>query len=286
MTPPNHSKKNLLLIVYAVVMLFMIAMIIRRIPKYFDEVAHKQDSTSTNSVSLFASPSPTSTPTPTPFKNPSAEAQKWYIAAGGVLAYRNQDGFDTLASKLPRDQVEILLGDSWGVYDRRTALSTLQWLKTEGHSADFEQLRLHLLDETGGDESQYPQVKKEILSLYSSQDQYQKSFLIDFVWQHRDDLAEKKLKAWDYMRMINVARWSYTLGYITQEEAWKYIVYGGDEMKKSYASWDELGEHYIIGRIFWSNSPNQPETKYAVVWLETSPISPWKKIPWNMDLHK
>lgn len=31
------------------------------------------------------------------------------------------------------------------------------------------------------------------------------------------------MAAWDLDRAVNIARWSYILGYITEEQAWGYI---------------------------------------------------------------
>ncbi len=233
------------------------------------------------STSLYAF----SDPSPTPFVIPNPQTQKWLLSAGAVLSVRNHENYDTLGSNLPKDGVQILLYDSWGVSNRTEALDILKQLKNQLHGRQFKALRKYLLAVTNnGDSEMYLKVKTDVMSgLYGQEPQVQE-FLVDFTWQHRNDLAEKNLLAWDYMRLINVARWSYSLGFITENEAWEDIDFAGRKLQQNYTSWDDLGRSYILGRTFWLYSNSHPEIESAIAWLESHSSSPWKTIPWDLKL--
>ncbi|MCL1917045.1 MAG: DUF1266 domain-containing protein [Peptococcaceae bacterium] len=61
-------------------------------------------------------------------------------------------------------------------------------------------------------------------------------------------LASIDPSAWDMGRIVNVARWSYESGYISEAQAWEYIFFAEKECASRYANWEEFGKAYIIGR--------------------------------------
>ena len=247
-----------------------------------------------NLYSLFTAKKPTlvvSNPTPSPTPTPlaislSTESKQWLLATSALLSYRNGESLNTLDCECTQQTAEMLLREWWGVADRASALSTLEWLKKEGHTKQFADV-YRVISHFAQTDEEYIDKRESIIKFVNSdQDRTTLIYLLDFVWKNRNKLATKKLYAWDYMRMASVARWAYSARYISEKEAWSYMFFAGQNLQRLYGSWDELGNHYILGRTFWMANAYHPEMENALRWLSTNPESPWKRILWNTDLTK
>jgi hypothetical protein len=214
---------------------------------------------------------------------PSEKSQLWLIAAGGILSTQNNEGFNDLVCTIPVSDIKsIILKDWWGIVDRKSALEVLEWLDKTGHRGDFDQSRKIIELYSQGDKTTYDELREKLMEMgFASRDSLP---AFDFVFKHHIDLKNKSLIAWDFARMINISRWAYTSGYITKEEAWSYMMKAGKTIQKTYSSWLDFADNYLLGRIFWSRSENNPETRSSIMWLDKSPISPWKTSQWNETL--
>ncbi|MEI6533122.1 MAG: DUF1266 domain-containing protein [Candidatus Roizmanbacteria bacterium] len=230
-------------------------------------------------------PTPTITPSPTPVSNLSKNTQQWLIALGAILSVQNRESLDTLDCQIPLDVMKNQLLDAyWGVTDKKSAINTLEWLKNEGHSAEFRVSRAELVRDMH-DNDVYYQKSRKTLSDQEAKEYIKELYVADFVWKYRKELATKNLMAWDYMRMVNVARWSYSVGYISELEAWNYMYFAGVQLQKNYSSWKEIGDHYVLGRTYWQASTSHPNAEASLLWLNSYASSPWKKYAWNMSLN-
>ncbi len=163
----------------------------------------------------------------------------------------------------------------WGVRSHKDIIETMAWLKNEGHRAEFEKMK----SEAGELAQPAPVLERKALAGYRDR--------ADFVQRNAVRLGEKSLVGWDLSRLISVARWGVSAEYLTEEEAWDWIMPAAQELQKTYSSWEELGESYLDGRFFWSQRrtpKNVAEYKSAVYWLTTNEFSPWVKFDWNLDL--
>lgn len=93
------------------------------------------------------------------------------------------------------------------------------------------------------------------------------------------DIAELEsvdVTAWDMGRMVNVARYSYDLGYISETQAWDYIFTAEQESSPLYADWAAFGRSYIIGRALWGgNNLNLHDAISTLKKLKNDKKSPW-----------
>jgi hypothetical protein len=90
---------------------------------------------------------------------------------------------------------------------------------------------------------------------------------------------------WYLTRAVLVARWGYAAGYINEAEAWKYIMPVAQRIQRTFSSWQELGDAYLAGRFAWNPDVEDNRSfEYAYRVLLMDPGSPWRKIPWNLDL--
>lgn len=215
---------------------------------------------------LFPTPTiPTPTPKPWIYSTPTEEGKKWLIAAGGIISSKNGENVTTLKSDMFRNVVEYVAKSSWDVTDRESAIKTLNWLRDEGHRSQYDAMVGYL------DNANIPydqDLRKKIV------------FFEEFIKKNRNEIGNRSLLAWDYDRLMNVARWSYTLGYITEEEAWKYMLPAGIELQNTYSSWDQLGSQHILGRIWWSQNYNQQEDVFYMNQMKKT----WKTLDWNTKL--
>lgn len=212
----------------------------------------------------------------------SPEGKTWLLALGGFTFAQNNEGFDQLQSPTSNYILKASLIESWDIKNKDDAFKILTWLKVMGHSAQFDLLRKDLVAQTHGSEDEYKRLKPQFVSKLRLESTKASSFILDLVWDHRDDLSSKKLLAWDYGRMIGVARWSYSAGFISEEEAWKNMLFAGQQIQHSYSSWDDYERNYLLGRSFWKHSIANGDIASGLTWLENNPKSPWKTVPWNL----
>jgi hypothetical protein len=100
-------------------------------------------------------------------------------------------------------------------------------------------------------------------------------------------LGAKSLVGWDYARYISLCRWGYSVGYLSEQEAWQGIMHAAGIIQSTFSSWREVGENYLIGREFWSYSQTQQDGRFMREVCErllANPRSPWNQIPWGLNL--
>jgi hypothetical protein len=199
-------------------------------------------------------------------------AQLWGLAAGGVLTKFNSEGFNTLRCRSTAQESKLILSGSWGVNEAQQLVPMLEWLRKDGHSSHCFETCKHL--RAMGQETPHSQDVVE-------------NRLLAFSALHLEELEESRLVGWDLSRLINVARWGYTANYISEADAWDWIILASSRIQASFSSWKALGANFMLGFDYW---------RYAVApdgiidpgpsfnWLVTSAESPWRQLPWKTDL--
>jgi hypothetical protein len=107
------------------------------------------------------------------------------------------------------------------------------------------------------------------------------------VRQYGSVFGRKSLLGWDYSRYVLLCRWGYHCGYLSEQEAWDRIMPVARMLQKTFSSWADLGENFLVGREFWSYAEmlrTGAEVKAAYQTLLDDPFSPWKFNPWDQDL--
>jgi predicted Zn-dependent protease len=176
------------------------------------------------------------------------------------------------------ERTRRLLQDWWGVADRHSLLASLKWIEESGHRARFALWGAWLAVLA-------PDERKALAS--RRQKDFELHQTLGVVETHHQRLGSKSLVGWDFSRHINVCRWGYAAGYLSEAEAWAKIAPAARTLRHTFTSWRELGENYLIGRQFWS-----PEEHFrsgnlfrmAFDRLLSDPHSPWNRVPWDLDL--
>ncbi len=107
--------------------------------------------------------------------------------------------------------------------------------------------------------------------------------LHDFYANIDAETNQRTLFAWDYGRLVNVARWSYSVGYISEDEAWRYITPSGKYLQLNYHSWEDYGKNYLAGRDFWLQDI-EASAEFRRVFkrlIDPNSRSAWTVIDWN-----
>lgn len=97
-----------------------------------------------------------------------------------------------------------------------------------------------------------------------------------FLGEDLSELENIDVTAWDMGRIVNVSRYSYDLGYLSESQAWEYIFFAEKESSSLYADWEAFGRAYIIGRALWSGKNlNLYGAMRTVKELKEDKKSPW-----------
>lgn len=190
--------------------------------------------------------------------------QEWGIAAGGILTALNDEPFDRLRFLRGGEKCRASLAEWWGIRNEMDAKRILGWLLDEGHSVPCLTI-CEEIDEDGQSRER------------SSQH--------NFVADHLDELSDVGVAAFDLCRLVNVARWSVTAGYLAEPEAWDWILRASRSLQDCFASWEEVGRNFILGFEFWMLGQPDPEIADLTPqldWLLRE--GPWGQVAWDLDL--
>ncbi len=214
-----------------------------------------------------------------PLDSPKA----WALAVSALMMERNHGRHDTLSGKEYRDKEEMkrikqLLNDWWDVRDRESLLSTLDWLKEEGHRKQFEEMGNFFA-------SLSKERLDEVLKNVKTDEETQQIY---FVIKNYNKLNDKSILGWDYGRYVFLCRYGYFVGYLNEKEVWEKIMPIARELQGAFGSWKDLGDNYLLGRELWSAEQMRQDGqlfKDAYNNLLTDLQSPWKTCPWDMHLN-
>jgi Protein of unknown function (DUF1266) len=206
----------------------------------------------------------------------------WAVGCSAVLMERNHSRIDTLATnkmtEVEVNDIRRLLDEWWGIKTKEDLLDTLYWLETEGHRQRFDRVAARIVFLT---DEQYKAV------VNAAGDDKESLQEMRIVKKYAVPLRKKGILGWDYCRYINLCRWGYTIGLLSEEEAWEKIMPIARKLQDTFDSWEDLGCNYLIGFQFWSYKQmveTGPAVEDAIQRLVDMPSSPWNKYPWNMNL--
>lgn len=213
---------------------------------------------------------------------PTAVEKRWALAASAMLTERNRHRHDLLGGAEQSDATvratRRLLSEWWGVNNRDDLLRALKWIDDSGHRTEFERLLAKLT----------PMSAEQRADLHDKMKHDQVlAHRVSFVERHAARLGPKSLIGWDYTRFISLCRWGYLVGHLSEQEAWLRIMRAARLLQRTFDSWRDLGENYLIGREFWSPEETaQTGDLYRIAYrrLLIDSKSPWNLYPWNTDL--
>jgi hypothetical protein len=193
--------------------------------------------------------------------DPLDAARRWAISVAVHPSYA-RDPRIALEDPLPEAVCRLALDRWWSITDEESALATLCWLRDAGHREELAQTLQALEDDDDdGDER------------------------ASFVRTHTAELRSHAILAWDLCRLVQVARTCTKAAYLSEAQGWSFVVSAARDLQQEYASWDAMGDDYLLGnRFFASGAEPEPIHRASVEWLERAPESPWRRLPWDLPL--
>ena len=207
-------------------------------------------------------------------------AQLRLLAFGAPMLVYNDENVDSV--DCPAEDVESIrstIESWWNVTDHESTLEIVKWLLEEGHHADADEA-LAELRERG----------VENISQEERDDEESKMGDVCLIAESMDEngwCPERKMPgsviAWDLVRLVNLGRWAYLCGYLTEDEMWQIMQVAADTALEHFSSWEEYGMSFVMGRGVWHGDPDDSETAYEIVSLLLEDNeSPWKKSNFNI----
>lgn len=231
------------------------------------------------------------------------------ISLSLVIAEQNGAYVDSLEvgeTDFPQKQ---MMQRNWGIYNGEDAVTFMENRKDEGHRKLFNRLLEIYIEQdcvdavhidfsgTEFESKDYEDEESDDEDATETEDnqpdwQSVVGFLenLDQIYELDEGNAwfgdmEDDLKigtdAWDFGRIVFVARVCFTLGYITESQAWHYINEIVKLTKKKFNNWEDYATSYMLGRAMWSGDDGEWETVagFAADALDAKE-SPWTKLKW------
>ena len=207
-------------------------------------------------------------------------AQLRLLAFGAPMLVYNDENVDSI--DCPAEDVESIrstIESWWNVTDRESTLEIVKWLLEEGHHADadeaLKELRKRGLAGISQEERDDEESKMgDVCLIAESMDENG--------WCPGGQMPGSVI-AWDLVRVVNLGRWAYLCGYLTEDEMWQIMQLAADTALEYFSSWEEYGMSFVMGRGVWHGDPDDSETAYEIVsLLLEDDESPWKKSNFNI----
>lgn len=171
---------------------------------------------------------------------------------------------NSLTTGWRKDKSRKLLKAEWQIKDTSSVLQTLDYIMNEGDRTVYNIILPHFLI-TDCKEGRKKRLKErylavELLIRYSDN-------LSDCIGSVPDNSLftirtkdlEKGILAWDMCQLVTTSRIAFDAGYLTEKEAWKYILSAYEICKGEFTGWEEvcksifIGSGMKIGKAKWFN---------------------------------
>jgi hypothetical protein len=188
-----------------------------------------------------------------------------------LLTEINHGGYESLWFPFGRETSQDYLREGWDTSGKKDLIRIHDWLVSQGHRVQCALVCRHVHAMEMGEAPYDPHDPQ--LELYR------------WVSTNQQALQASRLVAWDFSRLVNVARWGFTAGYIDENIAWQWILEASRALQESYSTWTEIGEDFLLGFSFWAGGkPPEDQLIEANKRLCGANDSPWRSTPWRMPL--
>jgi hypothetical protein len=201
-----------------------------------------------------------------------SEHTLWLLALDGALVTGySGDPFSLdggMSTEEDKEKQRKALVEWWGVRNRKDLIDMLASISRGMHSHEYND---YVKIWHGDDDVLKENMRKDKKTRKNLQ----------IVGGVIDIVGDRSLLAWDYGRGVMLSTTGYAVGYLSEEEMWRYVKHFGAEIGKRYNSWKDYGLNYLIGRIIWADDKASyfEGTEQALQWL-LSGEGVWSAAPW------
>lgn len=219
---------------------------------------------------------------------------QWPLAAGAFYAVANETPWDLLPLRTAR-QGQAVLARPWGIHTREELLRELRDLLIWGHRSGMARevaAWARLSDAEAGDVERRLRVVADPDSPAGDAERQRAQVGL---WRlgtvRRDDggIRGVDFSAWDLVRFVHLVRAGLAAGLLTSEEAEDTALLPCLELRRHYAGWHQVGEHFARARWYWNAEPGSEGRKHqahtrSCLGLLAGPDGPGRLVPWDLEL--
>lgn len=181
------------------------------------------------------------------------------LGFGALMISRNGDSPRTLHMRAPDTKLRDGLVEMWGVTDAASARQAVDGLMRSGHRGhydkDFSRLQegaeLHETKSFSG---------SDLLRWEVAQKIWEK------VGLPLTNDRPTTMAAFDYERIGFLARTCYVLGYLTEDETWRCLLWTARHARGDFSSWHEYAASYVFGRAVAYEDDDADEDDADLTW--------------------
>ncbi|PIE83752.1 MAG: hypothetical protein CSA07_05545 [Bacteroidia bacterium] len=217
-----------------------------------------------------------------------SDAQKRSIAISAALAELYCAYLDSLATGQDLKELREQFSEQYLIDSPRRAFGTIEYCLAGREASllalvygafaikDEREQRAFLRGVTEDKDEYYEEVLEMVQELERNFDKLRQYGVVET----EADILRVGTVGWDATLACWLARCSYDLGYISESEAWGYILRAERMARKTFSSWEEFGKSYMLGRAI-STGDISSGIKAIVEDLVEKRKSPWQRYPWG-----
>lgn len=194
------------------------------------------------------------------------------LALGAPILVYNDEYTDTIGHQEYVDSLKEQIRSWREVTDRESAFEIVDWLLREGHHAEADRVLAAMRN--GQETEGIDEDKVEDVSLITD-------YMLENSICDMNSVPHTAI-AWDLVRIVNLGRWAFQCGYITEEDMWNIMCVADETASANFSSWEEYGMSFVLGRGVWHGDTDDCQTAYEIVAeLLKNEDSPWLQLSWS-----
>lgn len=194
-------------------------------------------------------------------KNAFPAEQEQLLGYGALMQHRNQESQRLLLAQR-KDHIREGLIECWGIIDAQSARETIQGMINGGRRGTFDMDFAKLLQGARLDELSFD--GEDYVRWERAMEMWKVAGLPS------DALQVRSMAVYDHERIAWLARNSYALGYLTEQEVWGCLIWVHHQVSPNFSNWTEYAASYLLGRATtWSGSDDNQDVVDSIKELLT-----------------
>jgi hypothetical protein len=213
----------------------------------------------------------------------TADDVRWAYAVGAPYHVGHGRPIDGFPDEVHADSERTMLTRDWGIDDRLSLIDAMNSLGSEGHRHRLGlKLRYYSMIWRPAVAAMREELRASIRE--DGEDAGEASanlWRLDAVQADLPGIRSSTLLAFDAARGIMLARDGVLLGWLTQDEAFAYMLDVARDVRRTYSSWQDFGADFLLSRNVWAGDGDPDIFDTVVALLLRDPTSPWRKLAWD-----